>query len=185
MRTNRTAGYERAPLDDLLAILLRQFKRPLLSHGLPLSDSEAAEIASAALRRETLTDKALAVQKALAELVSESEGVLAGWNLSFAQALQTEMSDIPGWTTTADFLDIANEKANAELRISTGAALLVALGDTRSAPHLLTIVARSGGTDADLDEVIARRVLLFASGIRADDPAWLDKLRAWVGEQRL
>lgn len=184
MRTNRTAGYERAPLDDLLAILLRQFKRPLLSHGVPLSDSEAAEIASAALRRETLTDKALAVQKALAELVSESESVLAGWNLSFAQAIETEMSDIPGWTTTADFLDIANEKANAELRISTGAALLVALGDYRSAPHLLTIVQRSGA-DADLDEVIARRVLLFASGIRADDPAWLDKLRAWVGEQRL
>jgi Arc/MetJ family transcription regulator len=183
MPPNRTAAYERAPLDDLLAILLRQFKRPLLTHGVTLSDSEAAEIASAAVQRADMTEKAQTVRDALVDLVAESEGVLARWNLTFEQSLQTEMSDIPGWTTTAEFLEIANEKANAELRISTGAALMVALGDTRRAHHLLHIVEHSGA-DADLDEVIARRVLLFASGIMPDQPDWLDKLRAWVGEQR-
>ena len=183
MPPNRTAAYERAPLDELLTILLRQFRRPLATRGVALTDSDASEIASAVVQRAALTEKAQAVRAALAELVAESEGVLAKWNLTFEQSLATEMGDIPGWTTTAEFLDVANEKANAELRISTGAALLAALGNYRTTHHLLTIVERSGA-DADLDEVIARRVLLFASGIPSDDADWLDRLRAWVREQR-
>lgn len=179
MPPNRTAGYERASLAELLAILLRQFRRPLAAHGVILSDAEAAEIASAAVERVPLTEKAQTARKALIELVAESERVLAGWNLTFEQSLDTEMGAIPGWTTTAEFLEVANEKANAELRISTGAALLVALGDYRYTHQLLYIVEHSGA-DADLDEVIARRVLLFVSGINADESDWLDKLRAWV-----
>jgi hypothetical protein len=180
MPPNRTAAYERAPLDELLAILLRQFKRPLQSHNITITDTEAAEMMAAAVRHEPLSQQAQQVRDALVDLVAESEQVLAGWNLTYEQALDTEMGDLPGWETTAEFLELANEKANAELRISTGSAVLAALGDLRYVPYLLALVERSGA-DADLDEVIARRVLLFASGISPDDADWLVKLRVWVG----
>ena len=41
MLPNRITAYEQAPLDELLAILLRQFKRPLASHGITITDAEA------------------------------------------------------------------------------------------------------------------------------------------------
>jgi hypothetical protein len=180
MPPNRTAAYERAPLDELLAILLRQFKRPLLTHNIPITDTEAAEIMATAVQHAPLSQQAQRVRDVLVDLVQESLGVLAGWNLTYEQALDTEMGDLPGWETTAEFLELANEKANAELRISTGSALLAALGDQRYSRYLLALAERSGD-EADLDEVIARRVLLFASGVLPDDPTWLDKLRQWVG----
>jgi hypothetical protein len=126
-----------------------------------------------------LSEVARRVRDALVDLVAESERVLAVWNLTYEQSLDSEMNDLPGWETTAEFLELANEKTNAELRISTGSALLAALGDQRYARYLWVLAERSGA-DADLDEVIARRVLLFVSGISPDDPAWLDKLRKWV-----
>jgi hypothetical protein len=177
MRPDPILAYQSAPLDELLAILLRQYRRPLASHGIHLTDTEAEALAHDLAARAPLSAKALSIRAALVALIDESIGVLARWNLSFAQSLDAEMNDIPGWESTADFLDIANEKANAELRISTGAALLTVLGDTRYAPELLALVERG---EHDLDAVIARRVLLLASGIDADNPAWLDKLRAWV-----
>ena len=170
-------AYQNAPLGDLLAILLRQFRRPLKTHGVELSDSEAEALAHDLVAHAPLSDKAQAIRAALVDLIAESETVLARWNLTFQQSLDTEMNAISGWESTAEFLEIANEKANAELRISTGASLLAALGDLRYAPDLLFLVER--GED-DLDAVIARRVLLFVSGISADDPQWLDQLRIWI-----
>jgi hypothetical protein len=170
-------AYQNAPLGDLLAILLRQFRRPLKSQGVDLSDAEAETLAHNLAAHAPLSEKARAVREALVALVAESETVLARWNLTFQQSLGTEMKDISGWESTAEFLDIANEKANAELRISTGASLLVAFGNLRSANDLLFLVER--GED-DLDAVIARRVLLFASEINASDPQWLDQLRIWI-----
>ncbi len=177
MRPDPVAVYRSAPLADLLAILLRQYRRPLATHGVDLSDAQAEALSRAIVSRAALADLAQNVRAALADLVDESMGVLARFNLTFAQSLDTEMSAIPGWETTAEFLEIANEKANAELRISTGAALLTALGDPRYGPELLALVARG---DDDLDGVIARRVLLLASSTADDDPQWLDKVRAWV-----
>ncbi|MFN8449948.1 MAG: hypothetical protein U0521_15520 [Anaerolineae bacterium] len=52
-----------------------------------------------------------ALRRALADLIAESEQVLAGWNLTFRQSLDTEIDAIPGWTSTAEFLEIANEKS--------------------------------------------------------------------------
>ena len=184
MLPNRISAYDQAPLQELLTILLRQFKRPLESQGVTIVDAEAMEIANAVVQREPLNEKTLAVRAALIQLVRESENVLAGWNLSFQQSLNTDMNDIPGWETTAEFLELANEKANAELRISTGSALLAAFGDLRYKHHLL-YMAEQGENERqpDLDQVIARRVLLFASGITEKDPGWLDKVRAWVMEQ--
>ena len=174
------AAYRNAPLGDLLAILLRQYRRPLAGQGIELSDAEAEALAQAIAARAPLGDKAQPIRTALIDLIDESERVLARWNLSFQKSLDTEMNDIPGWESTAEFLEIANEKANAELRISTGAALLMALGDTRHVPELLFLVERG---ETDVDAVIARRVLLFASQIDANDPQWLEKLHAWILKQ--
>ncbi len=156
MRPDPTAVYRQAPLAELLTILLRQFKRPLLSQGITLSDAEAAAIAEQIDARAPLSEKAIAVRDALIKLIIESEGVLAAWGLTFAQSLDADMSDIPGWESTADFLELANAKANAELRISTGAALVTALGDGRFRHHLGALIQRA---QPDLDTVIAERVL--------------------------
>jgi hypothetical protein len=175
-----TAAYQNAPLADLLAILLRQYRRPLASRGIELTDAEAETLAHQIIDRQAPEAQAQAIRAALRALIAESEQVLARWHLSFQQALDTEIKDIPGWESTAEFLEIANEKSNAELRISTGAVLLVALGDYGHAPELLFLVGRG---DDDLDAVIARRVLLFASGVNGDDPDWLDQLRQWPSEK--
>ncbi|MEO8391709.1 MAG: hypothetical protein ABI700_01835 [Chloroflexota bacterium] len=170
-------AYQNAPLGDLLSILLRQVRRPLKGHGVDLTDAEAESLAHDLTAHAPLSEKAQAIRAALVDLIAESETVLTRWNLTFQQSLDTEMKDISGWESTAEFLEIANEKANAELRISTGASLLAALGDLRYASDLLFLVER--GED-DLDAVIARRVLLFASGIDPHETHWLDQLRAWI-----
>ncbi len=176
MLPDRLAAYRNAPLADLLAILLRQYRRPLASQGIDLTDAQDEALAYQIADRADLGEQGQTIRAALTTLISASETVLTRWNLSFQQSLDTEMTDISGWTSTAEFLEIANEKANAELRISTGAALLTALGDPRYAPDLLFLVKRGD----DVDSIIARRVLLFASGIDANDPKGLDKLQAWI-----
>lgn len=156
MRPDPLANYRTAPLDDLLTILLRQFRRPLATRQIQLSDADAAALAKRIAAREPLTDGDQAIRAALAELVRESEGVLARWSLTFEQSLRTAVSDIPGWETTSDFLELAAEKTNAELRISTGSALLAALGDSGFAANLRTVIATA---EPDLETVIAERVL--------------------------
>ena len=165
MLPDRLAAYRAAPLGDLLAILLRQFRRPLAGHGIDLTDAEAEALAHEIVERRAEDAQIQPLRAALTALIDESRSVLAGWKLTFQQSLDTEIGDIPGWQSTAEFLEIAEAKANAELRISTGAALLVALGDVSAAPDLRFLVER--GED-DLDAVIARRVLTFAERTDAD-----------------
>ncbi len=157
---DRGAAFRHAPLGELLGVLLRQLRRPLAAHDLVLTDAEAAalgeRIAAGLDARAPLDDPALVT--ALTAIIRASEAVLAQWQLSFAQALITPMDAISGWESTADFLEIANEKANAELRIATSAALLTALGALDFRAYLVEVVAR-GAADDDLDAVIAARVL--------------------------
>src|SRR4051812_1805694 len=99
-------AYQNAPLGDLLAILLRQFRRPLKGHGVDLTDREAEALAhdlaaQAPATGASLSEKAQAIRAALVDLVAESETVLARWKLTFQQSLDTEMSDISGWESTA------------------------------------------------------------------------------------
>lgn len=155
---NRRSAFADAPFAELLAILLRQLRRPLASHGATLSDADVDALAKAIATDDDSAAPLEPIHAALIALVAESETILAQWDLTFEQSLDAEMNDIPGWETTAEFLDVANEKANAELRISTGAALLVALGDLRYA-SLLQFLAERG---EDPDGVIAQRVLAFA-----------------------
>lgn len=160
MLPNRTSAYENAPLADLLSVLLRQFKRPLKTHGVSLTDADADSLAKRLAAGEALDSSGIAVRDALLDLVTESENALAGWNLTFEQALDTPMDAMPGWESTADFLEIANTKSNAELRISTGSILLLALGDDSRVDHVRFLALRPPDV-ADLDSLLARRVLRF------------------------
>lgn len=178
--TQRLAAWRAAPLDDLLTVLLRQFKRLLLGKGLPLSDADATQIAAALVRRDPPDERMQRLRAALIALVDESDAVLAAQGLSFAVALRTDVANMPGWETTADFLALAEAKANAELRISTGSALLVLLGERRFGAHLAAVLDRAAETGQfDLDAVIAERALQAASGASPADPDWRAQAEAW------
>jgi hypothetical protein len=179
MRPDRANFGITAPFDELLTIMLRQFKRPFAAHNIELSDADAQTIAAEIIAGKKLSDKAAAIRAALIAVIVESESVLAQWELTFTQALETGMDKMPGWETTAEFLDIANEKANAELRISTGAALVAALGDMRYAAYLLYMAERD---DDDVDTAVSRRILAFRSGVDLQADDWLARIKQWVDE---
>lgn len=167
-----------APLEDLLSILLRQFKRPLSSHGVTITDADAAQIAAELVARTPDTPQRQAIRDALIAAIAESEAVLARWGLTFERSLDTTMDAMPGWETTEEFLDIANEKTNAELRIAAGAALLLALGDARHARRIIHQIAR----DPDETEAqIGRRIISWVAGIEGKDSDWLAKAKGWAG----
>ncbi|MBL8146317.1 MAG: hypothetical protein JNL34_08025, partial [Anaerolineae bacterium] len=176
----RLAAWRAAPLDELLTVLLRQFKRLLLGKDLPLSDAGAAQIAAALVRHDPPDERMERLRAALIALVEESEAVLGAQGLSFAAALKTDVAGMPGWESTADFLALAEDKANAELRISTGSALLVLLGERRFGAHLAAVLDRAAATGQyDLDAVIAERALQSASGANPADKDWRAQAEAW------
>jgi hypothetical protein len=172
--TERANALNDAPLHELLTIVLRQFKRPLASHGVELTDAAAEQIAQHIVSQGAPDEAMLSVREAMIQIIAESEGVLARWHLTFAQSLATMMDAIPGWESTAEFLDIANEKSNAEIRIAAGAALVTALGDYRFADYLFQLIAYD---PHEPDALIARRVLLFVSGVNGAAPDWLEQAR--------
>ncbi len=182
MTPDPAGALDEMPLDELLALLLRQFKRLLAARAVNLSDSELKALAQA-VAHSTLSIHADSVRTALAAIIAESETVLRRWNLTFAESLATGMDAIPGWETTAEFLEIADAKSNAELRIAAGAALAVMLSDLRCAPYLLDVIGHDAGA-WDVDAVIARRALLFASGIDGGADDWLEQVRAWLKARR-
>lgn len=177
VRPDRAQMAQTAPLEDLLAILLRQLKRPLETQDVNLSSNEAQALANAIVEGERLGDKAALVRDALVALVQESEAVLSGWNLTFQSSLETGMDAMPGWETTAEFLEIANTKSNAEIRIATGATLVAALDDFRFGDTLLYLAQHD---EIDVDSVVARRVLLLKSGVDPAAPDWAGQVRDWL-----
>src|SRR5262245_24026515 len=110
MPPDREHTFANAPIDELLSVLLRQLKRPLAAHGVSLTDAQAEKLAADCAAGNPLTLPALV--PALVEVVTESESVLANMGLTFIQALDTPMDRVPGWETTAEFLELANEKSN-------------------------------------------------------------------------
>ncbi|MFO7321304.1 MAG: hypothetical protein DIU68_006215 [Chloroflexota bacterium] len=175
VRPDRASLAQSAPLEDLLALLLRQFRRPLATLGIELTEADIRSITAGVLARKPADSRAQAVRDGLIQLVTESEQVLAQWNLTFEQAMETTMDQMPGWESTAEFLEIANIKSNAEIRIAAGAALVAALDDFRYAGYLLYLAARN---DGDVDSAVARRVLQFKTQIDPQSPDWLDEVRA-------
>ncbi|MCC6616625.1 MAG: hypothetical protein IT320_24340 [Anaerolineae bacterium] len=180
MLPDREGALANAPLDDLLKILLRQYRRPLASHGVELSDADIDSLAADISTRAPETPSRANLRVALVAAVAESEAVLARWNLTFEQALTTGMDRIPGWETTAEFLAIAEEKANAELRIAVGAALLAALGDVRHADKLIALYAHD---PHDPEAQIGKRLLSFSAQLDSNAPDWVAQARAWLAAQ--
>ncbi len=174
---DRAHSFETAPLGELFGVLLRQLRRPLAAHGLKLTDTDAERLGQACAAGESM-DSAVLVM-ALVGVVTESEGVLAGMGVSFIEALDRPMDQIAGWETTAEFLEVANEKANAELRIALGAALALVFGERRFAPYLLHLAEGDYGDES----VIARRALLFAAGAAPDAPDTMAQVRRWLLEK--
>lgn len=183
MRPDRATNIESWEIDALTLILLRQFKRLLTDKGVHLTDSHMQAIADAVANRDLSDPHVPAIVSALDVLISESMSVLAGYGLSFAQSLATDMTDLSHlWQTTADFLSLANEKGNAEIRISAGSALMTLLGDYRRVDNLITMIEHDMQTHGtlDVDAMICKRALMFVAHLASSDPDWLDKARQWV-----
>ena len=176
--TDRAHTFANAPIQDLLSVLLRQLKRPLANQGFKLTDAEANRLATERVDGK-IPQRSLELVAALEDIVSESEAVLADLGLTFQTSLDADLSTIGNWQTTAEFLDIANEKSNAELRITLGAALDMAfVGDDRYTPYLLFLAEGDHGDET----VIAQRILSFTTGISSSKPDWLKQVRSWLDD---
>lgn len=160
-------------------MLLRQFKRLLSERGVDLADTDMKALAERAASRTQVSNET-SVTTALRAMIVESEAVLSQMGLTFPTSILTDMDDISGWETTADFLTLASEKINAELRISAGSALLTLLGDM-TAVRLAFASATHGIDDPeDVDAVIAIRSLAFAAHLDARAKDILTTLRSWI-----
>lgn len=173
MLPDRLQIYRQSPLAELLGVLLRQLRRPLAGHGCVLSEAECDQLTEAMIARAPLGAQGDSLRVALLVLVDESLSVLAGWGLTFEQSIITAIDALPHWQTTADFLELATEKTNAELRISTAAALLLVMGERQYADVMLTSATRTGDLDAELEAIIAQRVLWFALDLSPQQADWL------------
>lgn len=174
---NPTESLKNAPLVDVVVLLLRQFKRLLSQAGLELTTKDMTNIGQAAAQGHPLPTQAETIKKMMLQLVKESLELLqTRFQLTFAESLVADMNTIGGWETTAEFLEIAEVKSNAELRISAGASLLAFLGDAQYADCLLTVIEHDAGGD-DADALFARRALAHLTRISDDAPDWLTQVK--------
>jgi hypothetical protein len=176
---NRAQNVWTWTIEELTLILLRQFKRLIAEHGADRTDADLKALAGRT-ERHAVNEGDAPVVAALREIVVESEALLAEWGLTFEQSVATGMEEMPGWDTTADFLSLANDKINAELRISAGSALLALLGDTRYAHHALAAVKHGIRDPEDVDAVITLRALAFAAQIDEHAKDRLSQIEQWV-----
>lgn len=187
MRPDRASNVEDWEIDALVVVLLRQFKRLLADKAVILTDADMQTLGFCVVER-TLTDETTSpIREALDALITDSIGVLHQWGLTFAQSLATDMNDLTSlWETTADFLALANEKGNAEIRISAGSALHTLLGGKDYVDHLITTIdhdLRVLGT-LDVDAMICKRALTHCANIPQNDADWWERARVWVESLR-
>lgn len=170
-----------APFADIIKILLPQFRRLLEQRDIQLTQADI-ETLSNSITEKTIPADYEVLKEAFRDIVQESIAELQNrFNLNFAESLHASMKQLVDWekTTTANFLEVANHKNNAELRISAGSSLLVAWGDLQYADYLLTVIEADGNAD-DVDAVIAKRVLAHVSDISLDQKDWLQAIHNWL-----
>ena len=174
-----------APFSDLVELLLKQFKRLLTDRDVPpLSTADLAAIAQAVSAQADLPEKAAKVPSAIVSIVEESLQVLRDrFDFDFPQALATSMDTIGNWETTAEFLEVANDKSNAELRISAGSTLLVMMGNKDYIPYLLDIIEADEGF-YDVDAALARRALLHTTKIDVRKSGGTASVRRWLQNEQ-
>ena len=176
---NRAQNVWSWTIEELTLILLRQFRRLMAERGADWTDADLKALAGRAEQR-AVDEGDAAIIAALHEIVAESELWLSERRLTFEQSIATSMEDMPGWDTTADFLSVANDKINAELRISAGAALLALLGNTHFARHALAAVKHGIRDPEDVDAVITLRALAFAARIDERAKDRITHLDQWI-----
>lgn len=180
--SNPSEQFGDAPLDDLMRVLLSQFKRLLADNGVNLTADETLEVAQAIVNH-TVHPKLPSIREVTKKLVKDSLDLLNdNWGLTFLKSLYAEMDDIDNWDTTVEFLEIANEKSNAELRISTGASLLVTMGDLSFVPYLINVIHHDDGL-MDVDAVFAKRALLHISQRDGMSSDWFKQVEIWLDQQ--
>jgi len=156
--TSPAAHLSTAPLDELISLLFQQFKKPFVEHGIDTSPEALHSLTEAAAAHQSAPDDDK-IRTVLHSIIQESEAVLRDeFGFTFAESLQKTMNDVTGWTSTAEFIDRANSKSTAELRISTASLLLAFLGDATFVPHVRTVLADDEGAQ-DVDGVLAMRAL--------------------------
>ena len=166
-------------IEELILVLLRQFKRLLSEQGIELTDTDMKALAGGAASRTHGSSEA-SITTALHAIIAESEAVLSQMGLTFPTSILTDMDEISGWETTADFISLAGEKINAELRISAGSALMTLLGDMTVVRHAFTSASHGIDDPEDVDAVIAIRSLSFAAHLDARAKNVLTMLRSWI-----
>jgi hypothetical protein len=165
-----------APLAELVVLLLKQFRRLLQDNGVTLSTQDMDAIAQSSAQH-TPTHQHSALVEALIALVDESEQeLMTRFNMSFTQALASDMQTIKGWETTAEFLELANHKSNAELRISAASTLLVFLEDRRKVAHLWVVITEDDGLQ-DVEALLAQRAICHVLRLDPLDTDWQTKAR--------
>lgn len=152
--------------------------------GLSLGTDEARALAGAIAAGQWRA-KAESVTTRVADLVDgRLDALQSRWQIDFATSLGADMAAIGPWRTTAEFLALANDKADAETDIALGSALLAAAGRREYARYLLDALEHDAGA-FDIDATIARRILLHISGIDGARGDWLAQLRRWLDDQPL
>lgn len=168
-----------APFFDLMRVLLSQFKRLLADNDVKLTADDTIAVARA-IAENNDHDKLADIRRIMKTLVDESLALIQDrWGLTFGESLQADMNTIQVWETTAEFLEIANEKSNAELRVSAGSTLLVAMGELSYSPNLLDVIDHDAGV-MDVDAVFAKRALMQVSRVDGSAEDWLAQVKVWL-----
>ena len=179
MPESAATGLSRAPLSEIILILLQHFRPVLAEANLALGADEARELAGAIADSRPHV-KAEPVTRAVADCVdSRLDALQSRWRLDFAASLRADMAAVGPWRTTAEFLALANDKAEAETDIALGSALLLAAGRREYSRYLLDALEHDAGA-LDIDAAIARRILLHISGIDGARESGLARLRRWL-----
>lgn len=178
-----TEGLSRAPLGEIIWIALQHFRASLAEAGLILGAGETRELAGAIAEGTARAKGDCALRHIAAIVDGRLSRLRSRWRLDFAASLRADMAAIGPWRSTAEYLELANAKAEAEIDIALGSALLAAAGQRDYAPYLLDVLEQDAGDCADIDAAIARRILLHISGVDGARADWLAQLRRWLDDQ--
>ncbi|MCY4536615.1 MAG: hypothetical protein OXE52_00130 [Chloroflexi bacterium] len=171
-----------APLREILHLLFRQLDSPLTQRATSLG-ANPSQVLLAALEAGEAPDSVKGLAAALIALLDDNLKILRQrLSVDFAGSLAADITQLADWESTADFLSIANEKAQAEQEIVIAAALLVACGSIEYASYLIETLEADAGA-LDVDAVIARRMLLHVGAIDGANTDAPSQARAWLLDQ--
>lgn len=164
MSTDNLRKLVQAPLVEVVNLLLRQCAPWLEAAGKSLDVAQCRDLAIELASDDATAAAAPLIDNLKALVDSDLTQVLELWRSSFREFLAMDVADIGDWQSTADLLDLANDKAELEQRIVILSALLVICGKREYGAYLLEVIEFDDGV-MDLDAVIARRALMTISGV--------------------